>query len=260
LNELRESFGPRGFRILALTSEDQGVVEPFVAQHGVTYSVGIGGDAEEHYGGGGIPHAYLIDPDGTVAWEGHPASLNDGEIEKLLRRTRDFYLRDVVEALRPAARAFGKGSLVEARTLAQEVKDHAGDEETMIDAQYVLDRVQATRDYWAREVQEGEAAGRYEQVFAALEKLQKHFDGGPAGEEAAARLKELKASADVKTELKAAKELDRLRADFSDAGTSERKLDDVARKLERFLKKYEGTKNAIRGERLLAAVRAAPRR
>jgi len=260
LNELRESFGPKGFRILAITSEEKSVVEPWLAQNGVQYTVGIGGNAADGYGGGGIPHAYLVDPEGTVVWEGHPASLSDGDVEKLLRRTKDFYLRDVHGDLKEAARAFEKGQLVQARTLAQEIKDQASDEQIISDAQYVLNRVQATRDFWKRQANEGEAAGLYEQVFDSLEKLEKHFDGGPAGEEAAARLKELKADAQVKVELKACKELDRLRGDFADAGTSERKLDDVARKLERFLQKYEGTKTAARAQRLLQAVERAPRR
>jgi len=50
------------------------------------YAVAI--DAKDElskvFGIKGIPHALLVDPSGTIVWEGHPSSLKESQIEKVL--------------------------------------------------------------------------------------------------------------------------------------------------------------------------------
>ncbi|MHC5050402.1 MAG: peroxiredoxin family protein, partial [Planctomycetota bacterium] len=89
MNELRASYEKKGLRIVAISSEDAGKVGEFVIANAITYPVGIAKKTQD-YGSGGIPHAYLISPAGKVVWDGHPAALQNGQIEKLLRKTKDF--------------------------------------------------------------------------------------------------------------------------------------------------------------------------
>jgi len=222
--------------------------------------VGISSGASSAYGGGGIPHAYLVDPDGVVTWEGHPASLNDGTIEKLLRKTTDFYLRKVDDALKPAAAAFKKGKLGEAEKLATEVRDGDAGREAKADAEYVLGRVAAQRDFWNGRVTKGTEAGLYEEVFDALEDLEKSFAGTEVATDAAAKLKELKADPAVKNELSLTKKLQRLKGDFQEAGSNEKKLDALEKKVQKFVDKNGDTKAGKRAGMLLEAVRKAPRK
>jgi hypothetical protein len=42
-------------------------------------------DVGEKLGITGIPHAFLVDKDGKIVWEGHPAQLNDAEIAKIVK-------------------------------------------------------------------------------------------------------------------------------------------------------------------------------
>jgi len=222
--------------------------------------VGLSSGASSAYGGGGIPHAYLLDSEGVVTWEGHPASLSDGTIEKLLRKTTDFYLRKVDDALKPAAAAFKRGKLAEAEKLATEVRDADPGAEAKADAEYVLGRVAAQRDYWNGRVTRGTEAGLYEQVFDALEDLEKCFAGTDTATDAAAKLKELKADPDVKNEVSLTKKLERLKGDLQEAGTNEKKLDALEKKVQKFVDKYGDTKTGKRAAMLLEAVRKAPRK
>ena len=47
----------------------------------MTYPVAFGGGAKD-YKTRGIPHSWLVGPDGKVVWKGHPASLNNSIIDK----------------------------------------------------------------------------------------------------------------------------------------------------------------------------------
>jgi hypothetical protein len=245
---------------VAISNEDAGKVGEFVIANNLTYPVGIA-KKTEGYGSGGIPHAYLISPDGKVVWDGHPASLSNGQVEKLLRKTKDFYVRKVAPEVKPAAAAFTKGNLVKAQKLANAIKDREGvGRGAVADAEYVLARVEAMRTAWTRRVENGTKAGLYLDVFDTLGKIQKHFPGTEEAQAAATKLAELKADPNVKRELKASKALDKLVQRKTKAGTSGKKLDAVRKKVEKFIKKYDGTKAAERAEMLRKAILKAPRR
>lgn len=226
----------------------------------ITYPVGIAKKTQD-YGSGGIPHAYLISPAGKVVWDGHPASLQNGQIEKLLRKTKDFYCRKVVAEVKPAAAAFSKGKLVDARKLATAIKDKEGaGREAVADAEYVLARVDAMRTAWKRKVENGTHAGLYPDVFDTLVKIQKHLPGTEDAQAAATKMAELKADPNVKLELKASKSLAKLVQQKAKAGASGKKLDSLRKRVERFIKKYEGTKAAERAEMLRKAIIKTKRR
>ena len=85
LTDLQKKFQDRGLVIVGVTSEDLGkleVVEQFVADMGdrMDYHVAVDNNratsnafmraARE----GGIPHAFVIDTEGKLAWHGHPMS------------------------------------------------------------------------------------------------------------------------------------------------------------------------------------------
>jgi hypothetical protein len=245
---------------VAISSEDAGKVGEFVIANAITYPVGIAKKTQD-YGSGGIPHAYLISPAGKVVWDGHPASLQNGQIEKLLRKTKDFYCRKVVAEVKPAAAAFSKGKLVEARKLATAIKDKEGaGREAVADAEYVLARVDAMRTAWKRKVENGTHAGLYPDVFDTLVKIQKHLPGTEEAQAAATKMAELKADPNVKLELKASKSLDKLVQQKAKAGANDKKLDALRKRVEKFIKKYEGTKAAERAELLRKAIIKTKRR
>ncbi len=67
---LQETYGPDGFKILAIAMDDSGleVVKPFAEKHDLSYLNLIGTlEVEKQFGGVvGYPTAFLIDRDGTI--------------------------------------------------------------------------------------------------------------------------------------------------------------------------------------------------
>ena len=90
LIEIHNKFKDKGLVVIGITKEDPGTVVPFMKEMRMTYIVGIdaGGRTSATYGVTGIPTAYLIGPDGTVEWEGHPGSLTDEVIESVLEKVQ----------------------------------------------------------------------------------------------------------------------------------------------------------------------------
>lgn len=75
LNELHDTFAPRGLAIVAVTNEDAGLVEPFISRHAMRYPVVQSAKAGQAFGVQSIPHAFLLDQAGTVVWQGHPGDV-----------------------------------------------------------------------------------------------------------------------------------------------------------------------------------------
>jgi len=241
LNELAASYSRRGLRILALTEAD---ALAGLEAGGLLFHVGRSGTAAAAFGGGKLPYAYLVAPDGKVAWQGEATALKRDAIETLLRKVKAFPVRKVVEAVRPAAKAYAKGRLAEAETLARQAPESD-------DAKYILARVEAHRTYWARQVEVGVQAGAYALAVDALRRTKKHFKGTPAGDAAAAREKKLVADPAVKAALRATTQLERHWTERRRAGDRPKALRSLAKKVERFRKKYAGTPAAARATLLV---------
>jgi thiol-disulfide isomerase/thioredoxin len=87
LIEMFKTFSPKGVVFMGLTDEPKAKVEPFAKEMKMVYPVGCGSQAGSAYGVRGIPHAFIIDPSGNVAWEGHPMAGLDKALEAQLAKT-----------------------------------------------------------------------------------------------------------------------------------------------------------------------------
>lgn len=69
-----------------MTSESKSSTEPWIERHEASYPYAYDkkGSLKRYFGVRGIPNAVLVDPGGTVVWQGHPASLTGRIIEKAL--------------------------------------------------------------------------------------------------------------------------------------------------------------------------------
>lgn len=97
LTELYDMYKDRGLEIVAITDEDSDTVKPFVEKQGdeMTFPVAIDGngtmirDYMAAFGKNGIPHAFVVDTNGKIVWEGHPMVGLDKAIEKYLPKQDD---------------------------------------------------------------------------------------------------------------------------------------------------------------------------
>ena len=118
LIEMNHKFAGKGAVFISLTDEDRKTVEPFAREMKMDYAVGGGSKTSGVYGVRGIPHAFIVDPSGTVAWEGHPMAGLDRALEEQLKKTPPSKMapRDQAAAL----------ALLDLVTKALEKQDFAG--------------------------------------------------------------------------------------------------------------------------------------
>ena len=71
MEALYQRFGPRGLMILAVSDEDAGKVQPFIATRKYSYSILLdpGRKVTELFAVGGIPKSFLYDRDGKLVAE-----------------------------------------------------------------------------------------------------------------------------------------------------------------------------------------------
>jgi len=74
LAELASRLGPRGVRVIGVTNEDKETVQGFELLEQMTYHVALATDSYDVWTEKleGIPHAFVVDQTGTVAWSDHP--------------------------------------------------------------------------------------------------------------------------------------------------------------------------------------------
>jgi len=254
--ELWKDFGPNGLVVMALSNESLKKVAPYVERRGLPILVGAGSDTGgllgKRVGAQGIPHSYLIDAKGELAWHGHPASLTGSQIKKVLKGVRKpgktalLAWRGAVAGAPSkgldlaAAGELGKalrlleGSTEEgSRALAEKLRAHVGDLRSQIEQAVERRDLRLALD--------------------TLELLANTLAGHELGQAAAERLEELESDEGVQRELQAAKALDRALATVERRG-----LEKAEKSLRALIEKYEGTRAAERAAQLLEIGREFP--
>jgi thiol-disulfide isomerase/thioredoxin len=84
LADIQKKFRTKGVILVALSTEGDSVVQPFIEKYKVPYIIGSGaGITTRAYGVKEFPTAFIIDADGKVAWSGNAAAI-DEPLTKLL--------------------------------------------------------------------------------------------------------------------------------------------------------------------------------
>ncbi len=97
LTEMQKKFAERGVVFVGVSDEDKPTVQPFVDNMGdkMDYRVAIDRNratSERYmkaYGVNGIPHAFVVDREGRIAWHGHPMDGLDRILDRLAANTFD---------------------------------------------------------------------------------------------------------------------------------------------------------------------------
>lgn len=88
LNEVYKKYKDKGLSIIGVTDEDKQTVRNFEKTVPIEYTVGFDPykKLNEDFGIKGIPHAMIVDSAGKIVWEGHPMSMQDSDIEAVLKK------------------------------------------------------------------------------------------------------------------------------------------------------------------------------
>jgi peroxiredoxin len=107
LTDVQKRFKDRGVVIVGISDEKPDKVKPFVEQQGarMDYVVAVDDSRKtsdaymKAFGITGIPHAFIVDKQGRIAWQGHPMMGLEQALEDILEDRYD------IEAARRAMRA-----------------------------------------------------------------------------------------------------------------------------------------------------------
>ncbi|MBK8098960.1 MAG: TlpA family protein disulfide reductase [Planctomycetes bacterium] len=108
LRTLHDTCADRGLVVVSVAEEPAATVRPFAEQNGMTWPVAVAEGAMKAWQVRGVPHAFLIGPDGKIAWTGHPGALQDKNIELLLA-TAISPLQKLTEQLAPVQDLLDRG-------------------------------------------------------------------------------------------------------------------------------------------------------
>ncbi|MCE9520512.1 MAG: TlpA family protein disulfide reductase [Verrucomicrobia bacterium] len=87
LNELWKSYKDKGLVMIGITKEDEAPLKEFVKEIPIHFPIGRDPDAglAASLGITVIPHTILVDKTGKIIWEGHPESLQTGDVDNVLK-------------------------------------------------------------------------------------------------------------------------------------------------------------------------------
>jgi thiol-disulfide isomerase/thioredoxin/tetratricopeptide (TPR) repeat protein len=196
LIEMNHKFAAQGVVFIGLTDEDRKTVEPFAREMKMDYAVGGGSKASGVYGVTGIPHAFIVDPSGTVAWEGHPMAGLDRALEEQVKKTPPSKMapRDQATALAlldRVAEAIEKKDYFSAADLLAKIPN-ADDDPAVKKGADEARRVLA--EVAAKDLAEAEArieAKEYYEASVALERVPRLVPGSEEARRAEAKRTEL---------------------------------------------------------------------
>ncbi len=256
---MQQEYGDQGLVVIALSDEVPETVEPYLQQNDFTHAiVGANSTAGSAYGVSGIPHSFLIGPDGNIAWHGHPSEVNKTLLKTVLKGAKkpaggmlgvktDFKVDARVAKAQSLA---ADGKLADAlRELAAIDADAKSNDQQKSDAKAVrdaIDRHAAKLGSTAENLAKAKDVGR---ALLVYDTLAKELGAAEAGVDAKKKADAIRADSKLMAELEASKAYEKLQEQVKPLATDKRKG-----KYEEFAKKYAGTKA---GDRAKAMARAA---
>ena len=213
-----------------MTSEGKSTTEKWVEQQEAEYAYAYdsSGSLGRYFGVRGIPNAVLVDPSGTVVWQGHPASLTEGIIKKALVGAIKEPLWEWPAQTKKLRSYLKKNAYAKALEEAGKFEGPYSD----LVAALVAGKLKA--------IKKSQAAGDFLGTQRGGELALKHLKGLPEGDEIAAILKELSANADAKRVIKGQKKLADVMDDVAKI-QSKGKAKKMLAKLEDLCQDYPGT-------------------
>lgn len=246
LIELNNKYREGGFEILAVSKEDAATIESkLIKAKNPTYGV-VKADIGSLYTTRGIPHGWVLDPEGKCIWEGHPSGISNETIEGWIKDLAPGKItKEVQKQLKPAVDAYNKGQFGKA---FEAVAEHltSEDEKVKADAEYVngvIEKRKAAGEAKAKKLRDG---GDLVKLVPVLEEEAKGWEGSEYGKTCGEEAKTVKASKEYKLCVKAADAWAKL-----DAKLPSLTDDKAVKALEKFIKDYPNTPQAKLAEEKL---------
>ena len=223
--------------MLAISREDEDTVSKYLDKNGFTVRTASRSSSGDQYGVRGIPAAFLIAPDGTLAWSGHPSGISKSVIKELLKDAKKLpdlpFLvvkpsGEVDDSIASAVAAAEKGDLQKAIKAAQKAGPAGAGFLKDIDAHLNLLLGQATDAVESRNMVP---------AVSIYNALMKEVKGTPQAERASEQLAAIKKDPELKRELEAAEAFEKTKRSVAGLSTAKQR-----NKFQSFSAKYRGTR------------------
>lgn len=230
-----------------MTDEGKKDTEAWIESKKVKYAYAYdkGGKLKSKLGVSGIPHAFLVNAQGKIVWEGHPGELTDKQIKQAVDGALPkplFELSDKASALKAAlAKRTYAAALAEAGKLSE------ADDGPALKA--VVQSLIAGR---VASVQSALKDGDFLNAFETATALKKELDGLPEAAEAEKALAEIKSNKEADKIMTAQK---KVRA-IGDTKVGKRaEFEKAIADLKKLSKEYEGTIVAKQADDMMGEIR-----
>jgi thiol-disulfide isomerase/thioredoxin/phage terminase small subunit len=266
--ETNRTYGPQGLQIVGISLDRSPADLANKKPAGFTWPqyLDTGGKVASQFGVNGIPHVYLLGPEGQVLWHGHPAGGLDAQIAKAFREhpprlIDETAMLKATELLAQAKSAVAAGQTAQAIKLLGKVPEPVKkDAEFAAKLAEVSESLNRSAQATLAEVEPQIQAGQYGQAIPRLRELVAALNGTPAGEQARKRLAELQSDPRVKQAIERAEKETRSAEEFEAARKlkAERKDELAYRRYKTIVQLFPGTPAAAEAATAVQAYERDP--
>lgn len=127
LVDINKNYGKNGVVVVGFTPEEREKVESFIKGREIPFVVFSGGTLHRLYEVAALPQVVIIDPEGVVAWRGHPGDELEERVKRQIARTPPVGsdAKALKDRLTRAQQALEKGDAARAYSLAKSIIDIA---------------------------------------------------------------------------------------------------------------------------------------
>ncbi len=195
-----------------------------------------------------IPYVYLINADGTLAWEGNPGSLVDRKIDEALDKRAQYFMEKFSGAPLNALNAFVNKRLAEAYRIVQKTAQN----DTQTGAKQLVSHIETAARRQMAYARELFMQQEYLESYVVCLNIKREWGDTDLGKQAAEKMKELKKDKEeLQKELLASQQLENILQSYNNR-SSKNKIKEGTELLRQFSasQKYSGTKAASKAEKL----------
>lgn len=250
LNELQFQYRKRGLVIIAVCADldDAGEITEYIETHGMRVPVLILGAPD--YKTTTVPHAWLVDPSGEIAWVDTASKLSSDQIEELLKDARMIPRFKVPDAIKKAHKHVESQSIGKAMAELESYLEKPKSKKVARKAKRALKAMKSFAKAELDAVDKFAGDGDYAEGIEILERISRAYKKTEPGDKATEKLKAWKRDRAIKLELKAANLLEKAFQLILGDEKSKAHAIALVRKLAKS-KKYEGTRTQKRAIVLL---------
>ena len=225
-----DEFEDEGLTIVGVASESESQTDPWIEEQGARYAYAFDHSKKlmRAVGARGFPSAVVVDPQGNIAWSGHPSRINGALLKPLLEGALKTPMYDWPKSCSKVAKALRKGNLGDAIKASAKIEEEHPD---------IAAAVVGMADGRLNSMEKAAAEGDWLKVQRIGESLEDAVKVWSGGEKVTAILDELKGDKDAQAILKAQVKV----AKLIEGPVKSSRYERTKKELEKIRDKHRGT-------------------